>query len=196
MAAVAALFACATGQAATVTGTADAGGGILIYQQLLPGEVAGFELTIASSSPLDFVTLAAVNNTREFYRLPGNGISILNIPYPDGNCLSPGVTSCGNFTEITFDGSKLTFTFAGMSEIGAAADCADPQGPLGLCYRAVDYTGWYFRARTSPDATWSLTSSAVQGVPEPARWALLILGFGAIGAVIRTSRRRSHSLSV
>lgn len=30
---------------------------------------------------------------------------------------------------------------------------------------------------------------AAPGVPEPAAWALLILGFGAVGAGMRTRRR-------
>lgn len=36
------------------------------------------------------------------------------------------------------------------------------------------------------------TSSIVPGVPEPATWAMLIAGFGLIGAVMR---RRSHALA-
>jgi hypothetical protein len=33
-------------------------------------------------------------------------------------------------------------------------------------------------------------SDAVAGVPEPAAWALMLLGFGGLGAVLRGSRRR------
>jgi hypothetical protein len=33
----------------------------------------------------------------------------------------------------------------------------------------------------------------VSGVPEPATWALMFLGIGAVGAVLRASRHRTHA---
>ena len=33
--------------------------------------------------------------------------------------------------------------------------------------------------------------SAVSAVPEPAAWAMMVGGFGAVGSIVRTSRRRS-----
>lgn len=41
----------------------------------------------------------------------------------------------------------------------------------------------------------SLVSATVQGVPEPATWALMILGFGGAGAALRRSRRSAPALS-
>ena len=42
------------------------------------------------------------------------------------------------------------------------------------------------------DTTWNfnLTESAA-AVPEPTTWAMMIIGFGAVGAMVRTSRRRN-----
>ena len=37
----------------------------------------------------------------------------------------------------------------------------------------------------------SLTTNAVGGVPEPVTWAMMLVGFGALGSVLRS--RRSHS---
>jgi hypothetical protein len=34
-------------------------------------------------------------------------------------------------------------------------------------------------------------SAAVSAVPEPATWAMMIIGFGAVGSMVRTSRRRN-----
>lgn len=49
-----------------------------------------------------------------------------------------------------------------------------------------------FDARQAVDAVVSVDFPAPAGVvPEPATWAMLILGFGAAGAVIRTRRRGS-----
>jgi len=36
----------------------------------------------------------------------------------------------------------------------------------------------------------SLTASAIAGVPEPATWAMMLLGFGALGIALRTRRGR------
>jgi hypothetical protein len=40
------------------------------------------------------------------------------------------------------------------------------------------------------DGTLTVTAVNVGGVPEPAAWAMLLIGLGAIGAVMRTTRRR------
>ena len=36
----------------------------------------------------------------------------------------------------------------------------------------------------------NVTVSTLSAVPEPATWAMMILGFGAVGTMVRTSRRR------
>ena len=36
----------------------------------------------------------------------------------------------------------------------------------------------------------NVSISNVAGVPEPSTWAMMILGFGLIGSVLRSSRRR------
>lgn len=37
----------------------------------------------------------------------------------------------------------------------------------------------------------SLTANLSSAVPEPATWAMMIVGFGAVGSMVRTSRRRN-----
>ena len=34
-------------------------------------------------------------------------------------------------------------------------------------------------------------SSPISAVPEPATWAMMIIGFGAVGSMVRTTRRRN-----
>jgi hypothetical protein len=36
----------------------------------------------------------------------------------------------------------------------------------------------------------SLTTDAISGVPEPATWAMMLIGFGGLGPVLRNRRRR------
>ena len=39
-------------------------------------------------------------------------------------------------------------------------------------------------------------TAIVSGVPEPATWAMMIFGFGAVGAMVRAARRRNARLAV
>ena len=41
------------------------------------------------------------------------------------------------------------------------------------------------------DAVLYSTGTVFGGVPEPATWAMMIIGFGAVGSMVRTSRRRN-----
>jgi hypothetical protein len=41
----------------------------------------------------------------------------------------------------------------------------------------------------------SLTVSNVSSVPEPASWALMVLGLGAVGGALRTTRRRQAAFA-
>ena len=45
------------------------------------------------------------------------------------------------------------------------------------------------------DSLRQVSFDAVSGVPEPSTWALFILGFGSIGLMLRSSRRRSVILA-
>lgn len=58
-----------------------------------------------------------------------------------------------------------------------------PQGPGANTPGEVDGTNGYLA--TLPVASGEITAA----VPEPATWALFILGFGAIGGALRTNRR-------
>jgi hypothetical protein len=59
----------------------------------------------------------------------------------------------------------------------------------------VDYIRTYDRALSAEDAATlangGTVDDAVGGIPEPGTWALMILGFGATGAALRSRRRLS-----
>ncbi len=56
-----------------------------------------------------------------------------------------------------------------------------------------DYTFGYFYYSEPGKAIWATNqfSDSPSAVPEPATWAMMIIGFGAAGSMMRTSRRRS-----
>ena len=102
----------------------------------------------------------------------------------------------------TFNHLTLTFAGAGGSQTltGPQIWCQDPSSPS--CYpgagdQSLGYTITYTFA---PDAvntiTFSSSSNAFEfdtlagiAVPEPGTWALMIMGFGGAGALLRQRRR-------
>jgi len=90
---------------------------------------------------------------------------------------------------ITFENGKITnlwlFTLAADSDATPGIDSVGPGD--GLIYGGdhIDgntYVSPGFRIR------WDFAGSSVSAVPEPASWAMMIAGFGAVGATMRRRR--------
>ncbi len=108
---------------------------------------------------------------------------------------------------------KVTFDLAGNPDAGPVlkAMAASSAGPVqnfsfnttGASHGAMNWTpsSFVFKA-TSSSTTLSFASLtgdafgpaidnvAASAVPEPATWAMMIIGFGAVGSMARSSRRR------
>lgn len=50
-------------------------------------------------------------------------------------------------------------------------------------------------ARTNGFATVDFNAPGAAAIPEPATWAMLVMGFGSLGALLRARRRQSPSLA-
>ena len=80
-----------------------------------------------------------------------------------------------------------------LSTASFANSLADGSGQWSLGIQARG-TGW----QGGSDEGWGIDSLAVYGtvarngaVPEPSTWAMMILGFGAIGGMMRGKRRET-----
>lgn len=106
----------------------------------------------------------------------------------------------------TADGSDWFYSDSwswGFKEIGASftkfqCDFSPPAG-ASMCLHTFDFTGGFSINQVvglngSPNYE-KLVFMANGVVPEPSAWALMILGFGAVGAALRGSRRRRVALS-
>jgi hypothetical protein len=91
----------------------------------------------------------------------------------------------GNGTDVTWNGGHVN--------IATALNLAAGANTLTFNYHALtsDHAGW----QDMGDEGWSahnvvVTQEARSGaIPEPATWGLMILGFGAMGAVLRRQRK-------
>lgn len=72
-------------------------------------------------------------------------------------------------------------------------------GGAGGGIRPVTFLGWNFTIFHDPDRHFYETLNAavaVAAVPEPGTWAMLLVGFAAIGGALRRSRRRDRPARV
>jgi hypothetical protein len=93
-----------------------------------------------------------------------------------------------NFTSVTFNGQDFTIGSTGQNEFRFLNDVNVTAGATQ--HLVVNGTSG---GNGSYDGVISFTP-VVTGVPEPASWALMIMGFGGLGAVLRTRRRGRPAL--
>jgi len=79
------------------------------------------------------------------------------------------ITGTNSHTDMQYVDESFEFTATGPTTLTfASADTGTPYGPV-------------------------IGDVVVSAVPEPATWSMLILGFGAIGTMLRLGRRRQNS---
>jgi hypothetical protein len=95
----------------------------------------------------------------------------------------------GDATSATFilvDGAGAAFSFANL-RLGAGENSFGFQGQGGDTIRSVDIA---LNGGGIGDVRQIRLDQALAAIPEPTSWTTMILGFGAVGALIR--RRRQH----
>ena len=92
-------------------------------------------------------------------------------------------------TTFTFDGLTIILNeqlFSGDSITTNAIDVRFNNFPLGTGFKSGNLI---FASTTA-----SFPGARVGAVPEPATWAMMLLGFGAVGSAMRRSRRKNSKL--
>ena len=95
--------------------------------------------------------------------------------------LTPGLN------QIFYIGDGLTGTGSGSLQVFTA-----PTGATRLFLGVADGFGWYNNAGTLAVST-TFTPALAAAVPEPTSWALMLIGFGAVGEAMRRRQRTSVS---
>jgi hypothetical protein len=91
------------------------------------------------------------------------------------------------FTTVTLNGTPLAVSQSGVVDTRSLVSVPVTSGPQQLVVAGTVNP-------TNPGGPFNgafggSLSFAPGGVPEPASWALMIMGFGGLGAVLRTKRR-------
>jgi hypothetical protein len=158
-------------------GTLAGDAGVTDGSRLVIFDFAGFAGGLEVPNP--FIT-ATTELTTALYPSPDG---VLPSPPHDDNPLIPNLvfvwhgpdfhTSGGPFADINFDGLSALSTFSGITADGFSAITIKNNGP-------VQGTKLY------NVGTVEVPLTAI--VPEPATWAMMIMGFGAVGALARRRR--------
>lgn len=203
--------------AATAGTNANVAGAIPIYFVLsnagLPADLLGFQdahlaVNFVSSAgttgtgvtrrqAFDTVTSGSITITRDTAALEGIGsrTNLLTVSFT--NASLDAAQSAGAFTfstsadsTISYSSDFLDFSHTTMRDFSFSFSGASPtfQAALGSSSRNTRFSGTGTFASDPAPLTF--------GVPEASTWAMLVVGFGAVGATMRTGRRRRDLFAV
>jgi hypothetical protein len=129
------------------------------------------------------------------FSLQGMGVAAYPNLYQDTYCISYCVSSLANFRDpspmpadqpLVLD-AETPYVVEVLDELGANTHVAPHGAQLSA---SIDPT---FTTST-PGVTFSysagVTGSLPVGVPEPATWSMMLIGVGALGGLLRASKRR------
>ena len=121
-----------------------------------------FTLSAAQAAVASFTGLFAADNLLQDITL--NGVTIYTSSTPSGGSDYSGWTAFGDTSHLGFTSgvNTLTFDVVNYAQNGG--------NPAGLNVQFLSTPG---------------------GVPEPATWAMMLVGFGGLGAAMRSQRKRS-----
>jgi hypothetical protein len=108
--------------------------------------------------------------------------------FDTGNGLSASATALS----FNFSDADAVFIIQGIPPIGHGFSSGFNyfcfQATSGPCIQGETIVPDYF-AQDGVSATGLVGTVPLSGVPEPATWAMMLLGFGSLGAVMRSRRR-------
>ena len=128
----------------------------------------------------------------------------------DGNLtqLTFGLANGATFNEVEFNLNALADGFVTLTFLGTGGTTLLVTDPLAISINGQNYFGGFGGAFTSVNINSTVQLGDVRqvrlggiaavetAVPEAGTWAMMLLGFGAVGYGMRKSRRRSTKLAL
>ncbi len=104
----------------------------------------------------------------------------------NGEPYAPSGTSPYQF-EVSFGGVTKTFAIAPLAPFADVSFDVTPLSPLptSLVFRSVSVNQPTYWGAILDDITITTPDAVPSAVPEPASWAMMIVGFGMVGGVVR-----------
>lgn len=166
------ILASAASMAAVVALAAPASAATIVLNEEDGTLSGGFDATVTDGS-VD----APASFTREFtFTLPEMGVTSVSITT---NSTVDAMTNL-DFTSVLLNGAALTLSPRGGAEFGFLTNFPTMAGLQTLTVNGI--------ARGNGSFGGNITFSPTAAVPEPATWALLLLGFAAVGFSMRRSK--------
>ena len=206
MAAAAALFTATSANAAVVTEDFTEGNGGLTVGQTLyanfnvggtDGGVTGSNFDFRSGTSITGANPAVGDQNDRYLNVMANGIAnfFFNTPLQQLG-LDYGSADAYNTFIITFlDGTTQSFTGQQIIDIGAAnGDQSSPFTNGRLTFTATTSPIRSLQLRSSQNSLEVDNFGVINAVPEPGTWAMMLIGFGAVGFAMRRRRPATQLL--
>lgn len=132
--------------------------------------ITGFEITVTTTGPSNVVKSGKA-------RFTGAGRALI-----------------ADATDLSFDFGMAGTAFALFYLNNRNFYCLQTNGCFDTAGSAEAVASNLTRTRTARSGRMRFASVAAATVPEPAGWAMMILGFGLIGAAIHRDRRRAATV--
>jgi len=128
--------------------------------------------------------------TGNYLSVQGGDSETLNVSNPDIHDLIIYSGSLDNYNTISFGGPGVSYTGTQLGLISGAANGAQT---------AANTNGVFVFSFSAPvtSVTFSSSSNSYEiasieaGVPEPAVWGMMLVGFGGMGAAMRARRKQA-----
>jgi hypothetical protein len=126
------------------------------------------------------------------------GVTGTVVPITGPDVAITGLSAYGGANNILFEPAPFVDR-AGTAFVAGGLDYnifENSPGIYGFCVSSVNPTCEGGDADSAPVAQFSLTPAGPSAVPEPATWALMLLGGGMLGGARWFARRRSSSMAL
>ena len=144
--------------------------------------------TLGTANILDWTIV--LTQGADSFTLKGPASGANSVVLVQGSALSATNTGLA----FDFSGAQNSLFIIQAPSLGSAQTfwCVEVSGCAGGASTEDLLAGPNFGDRTYQSYSGvQVIASLSSAVPEPATWAMMIIGFGAVGSMVRTSRRRS-----